>query len=66
MAMMANKAQFYLACSQIEITGGGGAEPAPLVSLPGAYASSDPGILVDLNGMAPDSYQPPGPQVWSG
>lgn len=66
MAVMPNQAQFYLACSQIEITGGGGAEPSPLVALPGAYESNDPGILVDLNGLSPDAYQPPGPEVWSG
>lgn len=34
MAMQANKAQFYLSCSQIKITGGGSGTPGPLVSLP--------------------------------
>ncbi len=66
MAMQANKAQFYLACSQIQITGGGNGTPAPLVALPGAYKSSDPGILVNINAMQPDAYKPPGPAVWSG
>lgn len=66
MAMQANKAQFYLACSQIQITGGGNGTPGPLVALPGAYKSSDPGILVNINAMKPDAYQPPGPSVWSG
>ena len=68
MASQANKAQFYLACSQITITGGGSGSPGPLASFPGAYKSTDPGILVDLNKIAsaPDSYQPPGPAVWSG
>ncbi|KAF2871053.1 glycoside hydrolase [Massariosphaeria phaeospora] len=70
MASQANKAQFYLACSQIKITGGGGGSgsPGPLVSLPGAYKSSDPGILVNLGTIqsAPSTYQPPGPAVWSG
>jgi hypothetical protein len=66
MAMQANKAQFYLACSQIQITGGGNGTPGPLVALPGAYKSNDPGILVNLNGIQPDAYQPPGPAVWSG
>ncbi|KAI4930638.1 uncharacterized protein J4E92_004470 [Alternaria infectoria] len=37
MAMQANKAQFYLACSQIKITGGGTGLPSPLVAFPGAY-----------------------------
>lgn len=66
MASQENKAQFYLACSQIRITGGGSGTPGPLVSLPGAYSSRDPGILVNLYTMAPESYQPPGPKVWQG
>jgi hypothetical protein len=65
-AMQANKAQFYLSCSQVNITGGGAGTPGPLVSLPGAYKSNDPGILVNLNGLGPDSYQAPGPAVWTG
>ncbi|KAK0704637.1 glycoside hydrolase [Lasiosphaeris hirsuta] len=65
MAMQANKAQFYLSCSQIRITGGGNGTPGPLVALPGAYKSNDPGILVNLGAIKPDAYQPPGPAVWS-
>ncbi|KAK3935162.1 lytic polysaccharide monooxygenase [Diplogelasinospora grovesii] len=66
LAMQANKAQFYLACSQVKITGGDSGTPGPLVSLPGAYKSTDPGILVNLNTLAPSAYIPPGPAVWSG
>lgn len=67
MASQPNKAQFYLACSQIQVTGGGNGTPGPLVALPGAYKSTDPGILVNLyNGMQPNQYQPPGPAVWRG
>jgi hypothetical protein len=66
MASQPNKAQFYLACSQIQITGGGNGTPGPLVSLPGAYSSNDPGILVNTYSIQPDSYKPPGPAVWSG
>jgi hypothetical protein len=66
MAMQANKAQFYLACSQVKITGGGNGSPGPLATFPGAYKSTDPGILVNLGSIAPDAYQPPGPAVWSG
>ena len=66
MASQANKAQFYLACSQIKITNGGSGTPGPLVALPGAYRSNDPGIMVNINAMAPESYQPPGPAVWRG
>ncbi|KAH8727206.1 glycoside hydrolase [Phaeosphaeriaceae sp. PMI808] len=68
MAMQANKAQFYLSCTQVKITGGGSGKPSPLASLPGAYKSSDPGILVNLNNYLanPSSYQGPGPAVWTG
>jgi hypothetical protein len=66
MASQPNKAQFYLACSQIQITGGGNGTPGPLVALPGAYSSNDPGILVNIYSIQPDSYKPPGPAVWSG
>jgi hypothetical protein len=34
MASQANKAQFYLACSQIKVTGGGSGTPGPLVQIP--------------------------------
>jgi hypothetical protein len=68
MASQANKAQFYLACSQIKVSGGGNGSPGPLVAFPGAYKSTDPGILVDLNKYTtnPEGYQPPGPAVWRG
>ncbi|AEO61305.1 glycoside hydrolase family 61 protein [Thermothelomyces thermophilus ATCC 42464] len=66
MASQPNKVQFYLACTQIKITGGRNGTPSPLVALPGAYKSTDPGILVDIYSMKPESYQPPGPPVWRG
>ncbi|KAI1337618.1 glycoside hydrolase [Xylariaceae sp. FL0016] len=66
MAMQSGKAQFYLACSQVKITGGGNGTPEPLAAFPGAYKSSDPGILVNLQKIQPDAYIPPGPAVWSG
>ena len=68
MAMRAGGAQFYLACSQISITGGGAGTPGPMVAFPGAYKAADPGILVDLGKIAsaPDTYKAPGPAVWTG
>ncbi|OAK99825.1 glycoside hydrolase family 61 protein [Phaeosphaeriaceae sp. SRC1lsM3a] len=68
MAMQANKAQFYLSCTQVKITGSGTGTPAPLAALPGAYKSNDPGILVDLGKYTtnPGDYQPPGPALWTG
>ncbi len=63
-AQTANGAQFYIACSQITITGGGNGTPGPLVELPGAYKTNDPGILVNLGKVSPTTYIPPGPPVW--
>lgn len=42
-------AQFYPGCHQLEVTGGGATTvPASdLVSFPGAYAGTDPGITYD-------------------
>jgi hypothetical protein len=59
-------AQFYIACAQISVTGGGSGTPSPLVSLPGAYGSSDPGIVVDIWSKPIDNYKGPGPAVWTG
>ncbi|KAF4627337.1 hypothetical protein G7Y89_g10819 [Cudoniella acicularis] len=67
LASAPNKAQFYLSCAQVKITGDGNGNPGPLVAFPGAYKTSDPGILINLGALAtPDSYVPPGPAVWSG
>ncbi|KAF3111454.1 hypothetical protein TWF102_007118 [Orbilia oligospora] len=61
-------AQFFLGCAQLNVTGGWvGATPSTpptLVSFPGAYNATDPGIK--LNIWAPDaiSYVNPGPPVY--
>lgn len=57
--------QLYLGCGQVTVTGGGGGTPGPLVSFPGAYALSDPGLSVNL-GTNPTTYTAPGPVVWTG
>lgn len=49
---------------QLTVTGGGSASPAT-VNFPGAYKSSDPGILVNIH-SAMSSYANPGPAVYSG
>ncbi|KAH7079233.1 fungal cellulose binding domain-containing protein [Paraphoma chrysanthemicola] len=59
-------AQFYLSCAQIKVNNGGSGNPGPLVSFPGAYSASDPGILFKLYYPVPTSYTPPGPPVWTG
>jgi len=63
-ASQPNGAQFYISCAQITVTGGGSGTPSPLVSFPGVYKSTDPGIRVNIYGTT--SYTPPGPAVWSG
>ena len=66
-AAQAGGAQFYVACAQIKVSGGGSGTPGPLVAFPGAYSASDPGIKINLNTQPPPStYTPPGPAVWSG
>ncbi|KAJ7262090.1 glycosyl hydrolase family 61-domain-containing protein [Mycena rebaudengoi] len=62
-------AQFYPECAQIEITGGGSLAPtaAQLVSFPGAYKSTDPGINCDLYSNAAKTqttYVIPGPPLY--
>jgi hypothetical protein len=58
-------AQFYLSCAQLTVTGGGSATPGPLVAFPGAYAATDPGLLIDIYYPVPTSYTNPGPAVFS-
>jgi len=41
-------AQFYISCGQIEVTGGGGGNPGPLVSIPGVYTGREPGIMLNI------------------
>jgi len=60
-----NGAQFYISCAQVHVTGGGSGSPSPLVSLPGAYSASDPGIHVNIYSTTA-AYTPPGPAVWQG
>jgi hypothetical protein len=55
-------AQFYLACAQITVSGGTGTyAPKNLVSIPGDYKATDPGILIDIWYPVPQNYTPPGP-----
>ncbi|CAE6440204.1 putative endo-beta-1,4-glucanase D OS=Aspergillus terreus (strain NIH 2624 / FGSC A1156) GN=eglD PE=3 SV=1 [Rhizoctonia solani AG-1 IB] len=56
-------AQLYMSCYQVKVTGGGSASPAT-VKFPGAYSTTDPGILFDLYGGY-TSYTIPGPAVYA-
>ncbi|KAF2007432.1 lytic polysaccharide monooxygenase [Amniculicola lignicola CBS 123094] len=59
-------AQFYISCAQLKVTGGGSGSPSPLVSFPGAYKATDPGIQINIYYPIPASYTPPGPRPWTG
>ena len=56
-------AQFYPGCHQLQVTGGGNASPGNLVSIPGAYARTDPGVTYDAYKASP--YVIPGPKVFT-
>ncbi|TFK36719.1 cellulose-growth-specific protein [Crucibulum laeve] len=67
----ANTPQFYPECGQLTITGGGGKTPSGsyLVSLPGAYSMSDPGVNINVysaDAQTATTYVVPGPAVWNG
>lgn len=47
-ASTAGGAQFYISCAQLQVTGGGSGTPSPLVSFPGVYKATDPGIKVNI------------------
>ncbi|KAI0484469.1 lytic polysaccharide monooxygenase [Xylariaceae sp. FL0804] len=56
-------AQFYMSCYQITVSGGSATATLPSgVLLPGAYAASDPGILINIH-AAMSTYADPGPTV---
>ncbi|EIM83161.1 uncharacterized protein STEHIDRAFT_149094 [Stereum hirsutum FP-91666 SS1] len=57
-------AQFYPMCAQLVVTGSGTAEPSG-VALPGAYATDDPGILINIYYPTVTSYDIPGPTVYT-
>jgi len=65
-ASQSQGAQFYLGCAQITVSGGTGTySPKKLVSIPGAFTQSDPGILIDIWYPVPQNYTPPGPPAES-
>ncbi|KAI0337327.1 hypothetical protein BDW22DRAFT_1340024 [Trametopsis cervina] len=70
-ALHSMPAQFYPECAQIQITGGGSLAPtaAELVTFPGAYKNTDPGINIDLYSNAAQTqttYVIPGPPLYAG
>ncbi|KIP10563.1 carbohydrate-binding module family 1 protein [Phlebiopsis gigantea 11061_1 CR5-6] len=70
-ALHSMPAQFYPECAQITITGGGSLAPtaAELVSFPGAYSNTDPGVNIDVYSNAAQTqttYVIPGPPLYAG
>jgi hypothetical protein len=53
-------AQLYISCAQLTVSGGSGSLPSNLVSIPGAYKPTDPGLVVNIYYPVPDHYVPPG------
>ncbi|KAG9222230.1 hypothetical protein CCMSSC00406_0006527 [Pleurotus cornucopiae] len=57
-------AQVYPSCIQVEVTGNGNDLPTNLVSFPGEYTPTTPGLVYDVyTNTGP--YPIPGPAVWS-
>ncbi|KAI0270738.1 glycosyl hydrolase family 61-domain-containing protein [Gloeopeniophorella convolvens] len=56
-------AQFYMSCFQINVGGSGTANP-PTVNFPGAYAATDPGILINIY-QSLSAYNIPGPTPYA-
>ncbi|KAK3388020.1 glycoside hydrolase [Podospora didyma] len=60
------KAQFYIECFQLKVSGNGGGTPGPLAKIPGIYKQTDPGIAYDKWAAKPAAYVMPGPAAWDG
>lgn len=41
--------QWYVSCAQVNVTGGGNANPSPTVKIPGAFKASDPGYTANVS-----------------
>ncbi|KAF1843404.1 lytic polysaccharide monooxygenase, partial [Cucurbitaria berberidis CBS 394.84] len=63
--------QFYPECAQFTVTGSGTIAPpsSALVSFPGAYSATDPGVAFNIDSeeaKKATTYPIPGPAVWDG
>lgn len=56
--------QFYIACAQLKVTGGGSGTLKPTVKIPGHVKASDPGYTANIYNNF-NSYTVPGPKVAS-
>jgi cellulase len=64
--------EFYVSCTQVRIVGGASANMsladagAELVSFPGGYSGSEPGVTANVfGGVNKDTYQFPGPKLFN-
>ncbi|KAM0645609.1 Esterase/lipase/thioesterase [Verticillium nonalfalfae] len=57
-------AQFYPSCFQLQVSGSGTANPTGLVSFPGAYTKTDPGVVYNSY-IGQKTYPVPGPKVFT-
>ncbi|KAJ1324494.1 Auxiliary Activity family 9 (formerly GH61) [Microdochium nivale] len=55
-----NGAQLYISCTQVRVSGGSGSTPSNLLSFPGSYSPTDPGLLVNIYYPIPTNYKAPG------
>jgi hypothetical protein len=44
----AGQPQFYVACGQVRVSGGGGGSPGPKVAFPGVYSKSSPSFTYNM------------------
>jgi hypothetical protein len=63
-AHKANNAQFYVACAQIKVTGGGERTPGPAIRFPGGYHWNSTGVLIPEFWSKMANYTSPGPALW--
>jgi hypothetical protein len=56
--------QFYVACAQLKVTGGGSKSPSPVVKIPGHVKATDPGYTANIYNNF-NSYTVPGPKVFT-
>ncbi|KAF2478081.1 uncharacterized protein BDR25DRAFT_250629 [Lindgomyces ingoldianus] len=54
--------QFYVACAQVKVTGGGSKALSPTVKIPGHVKATDPGYTANIYNNF-NSYTIPGPKV---
>ncbi|KEZ42240.1 hypothetical protein SAPIO_CDS6094 [Scedosporium apiospermum] len=57
----AGGAQLYISCAQLNVTGGSGSIKAPqMLSFPGSYVPTDPGLMINIYYPVPTTYTAPG------